>query len=123
MFEFVDVPGQVMFLLGATMVAVIFTKALFRKIGLPAIVGFLAVGLVLGAADEQWELLADPCDKMFLVLSSVGIACLLFRVDLESNLQSLAQQLRRASLIWIGDFTVKVISPRNWSLPKLSTLT
>ena len=32
MFEFVDVPGQVMFLLGVTIVAAIFTKALFRRI-------------------------------------------------------------------------------------------
>jgi Kef-type K+ transport system membrane component KefB len=106
MFEVIDVPGQVMFLLGATIVAAIFTKALFTKIRLPAIVGFLAIGLVIRGAHEQWGLLRDPADNMFLVLSNIGIACLLFRVGLESNLKGLMDQLSRASLIWIGDFSI-----------------
>ncbi len=106
MFQFTDTSGRVIFLLGATVVAAIVSKAAFRRIGLPSIVGFLAIGLGLRAADDRWGLLAGPGGEMFDVLADVGIACLLFRVGLESNLQGLVQQLRRASVIWIGDFTV-----------------
>ncbi len=106
MFQFTDSSGRVIFLLGATVVAAIVSRAAFRKIGLPSIVGFLAVGLGLRAADDRWGLLAGPGSEMFDVLADVGIACLLFRVGLESNLQGLVRQLRRASVIWIGDFTV-----------------
>jgi Kef-type K+ transport system membrane component KefB len=101
-----DMAGWTMLSLGATIVAAVSTKALFKKLGLPAVVGFVTIGLVIRAADRQWGLLADSGGEMFVLLSNIGIACLLFRVGLESNLKGLALQLRRASLIWIGDFTV-----------------
>jgi len=105
-FAFVDVSGKIVLLLGATVVVAILTKSSFSKAGFSPVVGFLGLGFVLRALDEQWQLLADPGDKIFLLLSDIGIACLLFRVGLESNLRGLFQQLSRASLIWIGDFTL-----------------
>lgn len=95
-----------MLLLGATIVAAIFTKTLFRKARLPAVVGFLFVGIAIRGIDEQWNLLEDSAEQMFLVLSNVGIACLLFRVGLESNLKGLLRQLKSAAVVWLGNFVV-----------------
>lgn len=106
MFDNIDLPGQMMLLLGATSIAAILTKVFFAAVRLPPVVGFLAIGLGLRWLHLQWDVLSAPAEQMYDVLSNVGIACLLFRVGLESNLKGLMEQLGRASYIWVGDFLV-----------------
>lgn len=93
-------------LIGATIVLAILLKFGLGRIGVPASVGYLLLGLLLRLIDQDWNLLSSVGQEIFEFLADVGIICLLFRVGLESKLEELINQMRRASLIWIGDVLV-----------------
>ena len=90
-------------LIGSTIVAAMVTKAAFEKVGVSSLVGFILLGFFIGLADRQWNLLLEDGRTVYEFLAKLGIIVLLFRVGLESNIAKLFGQLRRASLIWIGD--------------------
>ena len=92
-------------LVGLAVVLSILIKASFERAGVPAIIGYLALGFFLNLADRQWTILSKEGIEIFEFLAALGIFCLLFRVGLESDLIGLIKQLRRASLIWAGNFS------------------
>src|SRR5437867_10502651 len=61
-----------------------------RRIGLPAVVGYLVVGLVVGPFTPGY--VADK--HQIQVLADVGVVLLLFEVGIELDLRSLAREPR-----------------------------
>src|SRR4051794_31324731 len=61
-----------------------------RRVGLPAVVGYLAIGLVVGPFTPGY--VADK--HQIEVLANVGIVLLLFEVGIELDLRSLAREPR-----------------------------
>jgi len=93
-------------LLGVMSILAILSKTGLKRIGLPPVVGYLVLGFLLRVANVHWDLLAAEGREIFQFLAKLGIACLLFRVGLQSNLTGLLGQLKRAVAVWLGDFTV-----------------
>lgn len=90
-------------LVGAGITLAISIKSGLERIGIPALVGYLALGFLLRSLDSQWQFLSAQANEIFEFLAQVGIICLLFRVGLQSNLKELKRQLSRASPIWLGN--------------------
>src|SRR5919198_6641191 len=63
---------------------------LARRLGLPAVVGYLVVGLVVGPFTPGY--VADK--HQIQVLADVGVVLLLFEVGIELDLRSLAKEPR-----------------------------
>lgn len=93
-------------LVGIILVVAILTKAGLERWGLPAMVGYILLGLLIGQVDQQWHFFADGEREVLRFLSELGIISLLFRVGLESKLDKLIRQVRRASLVWLSDIMV-----------------
>jgi Kef-type K+ transport system membrane component KefB len=90
-------------LLGGIIVITIFIRSGLKRIGLPSLVGFIALGLLINLVDTQTKFISDDIQTIFEFLANLGIIVLLFRVGLESNLKGLVNQIRHASLIWTGN--------------------
>jgi Kef-type K+ transport system membrane component KefB len=88
-------------LFGLLIVLAILIKGVLERIGLPPLVGYLLLGLGLRLLDDRFALLGEGGQEVIDFLAKIGVAVLLFRVGLESDLGGLVGQLRRACLIWI----------------------
>jgi len=97
---------QVLLLVGALLLASLLLKGALRRPGIPPLVGYLLLGLLLSAVDWRWGLLSSGAREALEFLGGVGIVVLLFRVGLESNVRGLAAQLPRAGRVWLGDVLV-----------------
>lgn len=86
------------------LVLAILIKAGLERIGLPALVGYILLGLVLHRFDQQFQLFSTGEREVLAFLADIGIISLLFRVGIESKLEELIRQLRSASVIWLGNF-------------------
>lgn len=86
---------------GGLIVGAILVRAGLRGVGVPPLIGFVVLGLALGAADSRWDILSPVMQSQFEFVAELGIFALLFRIGLESNLRGLLQQLPRALLIWV----------------------
>lgn len=73
------------------------------RLGVPDIVGYLALGLGLSLADAGFPFLSGEIRHGLETLAAVGVVILLFRVGLESHPQKLIAQLPRASLALVGN--------------------
>ncbi len=93
----------IILLVGATIVLTILLKACLERVGIPALIGYLLLGLLMKLADVQGLLLSEAVQSVYGVLAELGIICLLFRVGLESNLTGLIRQLPRASVLLMGN--------------------
>ncbi len=78
----------------------IVTVTLFRRLGLPAILGYLCVGLIAGPHGLGWLVF----DEVILFLGELGIVFLLFSIGLEFSLPLLLS-LRRY-LLGVGSLQV-----------------
>lgn len=87
---------------GALVVLAILVKAGLERVRVPALVGFLLLGLLVRLLDEQTGALAGHGRDLLHFLGKLGVIALLFRVGLESDLGGLLRQLRSASVIWVG---------------------
>jgi Kef-type K+ transport system membrane component KefB len=83
-----------------------FVKSCLTRLGVPALVGFLLLGIGLRAVQAHWSPLAGGTVEVIGFLAKVGLITLLFRVGLESNLRGLLAQLRTASLVWISNVLI-----------------
>ncbi|MEX2465703.1 MAG: cation:proton antiporter [Gemmatimonadota bacterium] len=97
-------------LLGLLIVSAIFIQSALNRIGVPSLVGFLALGFLLRLADGAWTLLPSEGFTMLGLLARLGIIALLFRVGLESDVGKLRAQLGRAGPIWLGSVLVSGMS-------------
>ncbi len=89
-------------LAGAIIVVTMLIRSGFRRIGVPSLVGFIVLGLLIRIADMQLEFITEGLSSVFDFLATVGIVFLLFRVGLEANLAGLRRQIKPASVIWAG---------------------
>ena len=98
--------AQLLFVAGVAIILAIGVRAVFERIKLPAQVGYLLLGLGLRVADEQWQVLFDESRLGMDFLAELGVVALLFHVGLRSNPRALAEQLPRASVVWVCDVVV-----------------
>ena len=96
-------------LVGVVIVLIMWMKAGLHRIGVPALVGYLGLGLALRVSNDRFGLLGGGSQEVFAFLGKVGLVTLLFRVGLESKLKMLVGQLRRASVVWLGNVLVSGI--------------
>jgi Kef-type K+ transport system membrane component KefB len=88
---------------GGLIALAILIKSGLKRIGIPSLVGFMALGFFIRLIDSSFGFLTESIQSVLEFLANVGIICLLFRVGLESNLSGLLKQLKRASVIWFGN--------------------
>ncbi len=96
-------PALVLLLVGALTAAALWLKSGLEHLGLPALIGFLLLGLTVRCANAGLGLFGAGDLAIIKFLGQAGLVTLLFRVGLESNLRGLLKQLRSASLIWTAD--------------------
>ena len=99
-------PAVSVFIVGALAAAAPLIKSCLERIGLPSLIGLLALGLVIRGVDTTYGLLNATDIHILEFLGKAGLVTLLFRVGLESNIRGLQDQLRKASLIWCANVIV-----------------
>ncbi len=92
--------------LGLVAVVAALLKSRLARLGVPALVAFIAMGFLLRLVDTRWNLLVGHGRLVFDALARLGVICLLFRVGLESDLGGLLSQLRRALCVFAGNVVV-----------------
>lgn len=95
-----------LFVVGAIAVLAIAIKAILGRYRVPAVVGYLGLGLALRAVEDAAGILDERAEATLAFLSEVGITLLLFRVGLESNPRRLLQEIPRAAPVWLGNVLV-----------------
>lgn len=95
--------------LGILLVVNPYVKSLMGRLGLPALVGYIALGFVISALNRQAPLITPGFENTFSVLAQLGVVALLFRVGLKSHTRALLKKLPTASIIWIGDVVTNVV--------------
>jgi len=93
----------VVLLVGITIIVSILIKAGLERVGIPALVGYLLLGVIVNSINGQIYFLVPSVREVYAFLAELGIISLLFRVGLESNLAGLIKQLPRASFILLGN--------------------
>lgn len=101
----IDYP-TIILITGILIVLIIVVKLIFERAGVPALVGYLGLGVLLRFVDDQWVFVGSFGLEVLHYLGTVGLATLLFRIGLESNLQGLLKQLPKASMVGIGNLVV-----------------
>lgn len=96
-------------LVGVAIALAIPIKYYLERMGVPVLIGYLVLGLLLNLADAQWQFLSSVGNEIFAFLAQLGVIALLFRVGLESNLAELIGKLPSASTIWLGDVFVSAL--------------
>ena len=94
---------MLMFVLGAIFVLNPVLGHFCRRMGVPVSVGYIVLGLLLGALLRRFELQSTDVDSVFAALGSLGVVALLFRVGLRSHTSALLEKLPAASLIWVSN--------------------
>ncbi|WP_019509374.1 cation:proton antiporter [Pleurocapsa sp. PCC 7319] len=92
-------------LVGITIILSILIKAGLERIGIPALVGYLLLGVTVGFINNQIYFLSPSVREVYAFLAELGIISLLFRVGLESNLAGLIRQLPHACFILLGNLS------------------
>jgi len=101
--ETADILPALDLLIGAAIVIAIVLKMGFERVGVPALVGFIALGFLLRVGDDRWDMISDQGQVVFEFLGSIGVITLLFKVGLESDFRGLVEKLPRATPIWIAN--------------------
>lgn len=96
-------------LLGAVLVLGTLLKSLLRRFDVPALVGYLLLGIGLGALDRGCLQLPDEAHRALRLLGDLGVVCLLFRVGLESDLRILRRELPRATIMLLASMTTSFV--------------
>ncbi|ETW98258.1 MAG: hypothetical protein ETSY1_19555 [Candidatus Entotheonella factor] len=91
------------FLVGLVAVLTTLVKSLCNAVGIPSVVGFLLLGFAIRLGDLYVVTLPRGAEEIIAFLAEIGIICFLFRIGLESNLNGLTAQLKRAGVIWVGN--------------------
>ncbi len=90
-------------LIGILIIAALYVRLWFERLGAPALVGFILLGFVVRLVNDSLPFLSTDGQHLLEFLASIGIFVLLFRVGLDSNLHALIRKVPRAAPIWIGN--------------------
>ncbi len=94
-------PDALMVLLvGSATLAAALLRHVCGWVRLPALVGYIAIGLGLRLVHQIYPVLTEPVLAAFELLAALGLVALLFRVGLGSDPHRLLAKLPGASLIW-----------------------
>jgi Kef-type K+ transport system membrane component KefB len=93
-------------LIGASIVLAAVIRIGAVRLGVPALVGFILIGVGLAWADARLALMTEPVRFAFELFADLGIVALLFRVGLQSHFKALLAKLPSASAVWVGDVVV-----------------
>ena len=103
MTEGADIHTVWILLVGIVVFASGLIEAGFKRIRIPALVGYLLLGMLLSLIDSRWSILSPPARNAFNFLADVGVIALLFHVGLQSHPGALARKLPQALKVWLGD--------------------
>jgi Kef-type K+ transport system membrane component KefB len=106
MSDFLDLDALLIALIGGLVIGASLTGSLCKRLGIPALVGQILLGIGLRIADIRLEFLSGTALHALELLASLGIVALLFDVGIKSNPRTLAEKLPDASLIWLGNVLV-----------------
>ena len=109
-----------------------FLGLVFRKIGLPQVLGYIIAGIIIGPAifgdlcgfsligfegKDYWCLLALPEDNALSIFSKIGVLFLMFSTGLETNLKELKSAGLASTLIACAGVAVPMVFGILISLP------
>lgn len=94
------------FMIGILLILVMFIKPGLQRIGIPPLVGFLVLGIILRTAGPSLGLYKMAYAPIMDFMGRLGLITLLFKVGLESNIHGLLSQLRRASVVMSGNIVI-----------------
>lgn len=98
--------GLLMLVFGGVALIAVPLRNVLRHAGLPALVAFIGLGLALSTADRFLGIVTNELREQIEILAQLGLIALLFRVGLESDLDKLIGQLRRAAVIWLPNMII-----------------
>ncbi len=98
--------GILLLLLGGVMLISAPLRQGLRWLSVPGLVGFIAIGVGLGAANLWFGFLDEGLRAQIDMLATLGIIALLFKVGLESDPGRLVGQLGRAFAIWLPNMVL-----------------
>jgi Kef-type K+ transport system membrane component KefB len=73
----------VLVVLGLLLIAIPVVKATLDKLGVPALVGFIGLGLLSRLVDNYFPFITSELDQTVTFLAHIGIVILLFQVGLK----------------------------------------
>ena len=83
-------------------------RGLLERIGVPALVGYITLGLLVSTLNQQWSFVTTEFESTISTLAQLGVVAMLFRVGLKSHTSALLAKLPDASSIWIGDVLTNI---------------
>lgn len=95
--------GLLLIVLGAVLILAPTVKSVCQRSGVPVSVGFIVLGLLLGALLRMADSDQVAIHRAFAVLAQLGVVVLLFRVGLRSHTSALIDKLPDASIVWLGN--------------------
>ena len=93
----------------ASVVAMLIKAGLSRTV-VPALVGYLGLGMALKLLQVEFGLLPEGSESILQFLAKVGLVCLLFNVGLQSDIKGLFHQLRNAAWAWAANIAVAALT-------------
>lgn len=103
MSEVADIHTLWTLLVGFVVIASGLIEAGFKRLRIPALVGYLLLGMLLSIIDDRWGILSPPTYHAFSFLADIGVIVLLFHVGLRSHPGALTRKLPKALKVWVGD--------------------
>jgi len=98
-----EILSLVNLLIGVLIVCAVLLKMWLRATGIPALVSFLLLGVVLRVLHDRFALISDEGAAVFGFLAGMGVIAILFRVGLESNLYALIHSFLASVPVWLGN--------------------
>ena len=95
-----------LFLMGLVSLLAVPMRALFSRVSMPSMIGFILLGVTLSIGSTMTGFAGDTLDEQVPFLAKIGIVVLLFRIGLESDLDTLRRQLGPAALIWLPNMVL-----------------
>jgi Kef-type K+ transport system membrane component KefB len=87
-------------LVGVSLVIAVLLKAGLKRIGIPALVGYILFGLVVHSADLQWNLFSAGEDEVLDFLLRLGLFPYCFASD--SKVSGMNFCVNFVRLVWFG---------------------
>ncbi|MFC1899793.1 cation:proton antiporter [Chloroflexota bacterium] len=109
MFTHTDSIEFFVLIMGSIILLSILIRNFVRRIGIPPLVGYMLLGFIVRLVNIPSNFLSESTYEIFEFLGTIGIIFLLFRVGLSSNIGGLIRQLKRSTVIWLGNIIISGI--------------